>query len=411
MISKKLLVRVLMGTLVIGMAFGLVLAGCDTGGSDGAESDPAAAAQLADELNTIKAGLAKVNGATVTLTGGFTPSVDLTVPKGVTLDLTAHGAGILLRDTALTVNGTVNTAFDYGTNSSGGSWNAPSIRLEDSATWATIKGSGTIYQKGKGRLLQVEGNQNVADRTLTLDGVTLVGVEDNDQSLVVVRSGGDGRSGAFIMKSGKITGNTCSRNENWAGGGGVYIEGGRFTMESGTISGNVVKANRWSRGGGVCIQGGTFIMKGGWISGNTATVPDTGDNGGGGGVFGNKGSTFIMEGGTISGNKLTGSSEGDSGGVRVEKNAVFTLKGGTIYGKAESLPAGVDASLANSAPRQAALSLGNQDDGEGYAAVKWGTGGTYTKGGVPQTGGSDIVPHTDGQNCGTDDTLIAIPAQ
>jgi hypothetical protein len=33
--------------------------------------------------------------------------------------------------------------------------------------------------------------------------------------------------------------------------------------------------------------------------------------------------------------------------------------------------------------------------------TKWGTGGTYTKGGVSQRGGSDIGS--------TDDTLIAVP--
>jgi predicted small secreted protein len=63
----------LFGLPVVLLALGLVLAGCDTEGGDGAESDPVAAAQLADEINAIKAGIAKVNGATVTLTGGFTP--------------------------------------------------------------------------------------------------------------------------------------------------------------------------------------------------------------------------------------------------------------------------------------------------------------------------------------------------
>jgi hypothetical protein len=259
----------------------------------------------------------------------------------------------MLHDTALIVNGRVNTAYDYGTNSSGGTWNAPSIRLEDSATWATINGSGTIYQNGKGRLLEVEGNQNVADRKLTLDGVTLAGVKDNDSSLVVVRSGGDGRSGEFIMKSGAITGNsrTDPGSSGGAGhGGGVFVsDGGTFTMEGGEISGN----SAVRRGGGVC-NGATFTMKGGVIFGNSADI--------GGGVANvDDGNVFIMEGGRIQGNT---NSDGFT------KNTAAT--------------------------RGAAM--------QAWPMSKWPMGGTYTKGGVPQTGGTDIVTGNDW----TDDTLIAV---
>jgi len=41
-------------------------------------------------------------------------------------------------------------------------------------------------------------------------------------------------------------------------------------------------------------------------------------------------------------------------------------------------------------------------------ASMWGTGGTYTKGGVNQTGGSAIVTGT-GTRINTNDTLIASP--
>jgi hypothetical protein len=76
------------------------------------------------------------------------------------------------------------------------------------------------------------------------------------------------------------------------------------------------------------------------------------------------------------------------------------MEGGTIYGKASSLPAGTDASLANSAQNYASLEVYN-------ATAKWGTGGTYTKGGVPQTGGGGIVHSDPNDGGGTDDTLIA----
>jgi hypothetical protein len=454
----------LLGTLIIGMAFGLLLAGCPgagTGTGSGGMENPSAAvqaAQLAADINAIKPGIAKVNGTTITLTGrltlktdltvpqgvtldvtadsssikaegatvngttetltdGLTPKTDLTVSQGVTLDLTADGAVLGLHDMILTVNGTVIVKSNR-------------IGLEDTAAYGIINGSGTIQLKGKGSLLKVGGNKNVADRKLTLDGVTLVGVKDNNDSLVVVRSGGEGRSGEFIMKSGAIMGNTrVSGSEEWssgggvrvedsgtftmqggtisgntaesigngAGGGGVRVEGsGMFIMQGGTISGNIANSddkysnNKYSEGGGVSLWEGTFIMEGGTISGNLAESGNTAA--GGGGVRVSDNSTFIMQGGTISGNITSGQPSSQGGGVNVFKGT-FTMEGGRIQGSADS-----DGFTKNTANGYYVALWVAPADG---TTAKWGTGGTYTKGGASQTGGSEIG--------NTDDTLIAVP--
>jgi hypothetical protein len=425
----------LLGILITGLAFGLVLAGCVS--TEGTEDPTAAelAAQLAADINAIKPGSAEVDGATVTLSGGLSLESQFTVPAGVTLDLTGDGELGLL-DATLTVNGTVKA----GSNK---------VRMRSAASWGTINGSGTIQLKGKGTLFNFGDNKK-----LTLDGVTLVGVADNSDPLVRGSEGGE-----FVMKSGKITGNTRINDGSFSGGGVEVYRGGTFTLEGGVISGNTVKAGEHASGGGVWIGGGavfimsggaitgntaagtntnrsgqgggvdvrgTFTMSGGKISGNTAEGDEHGGGGGvriigdgasftmtggeisgnsatavngsstGGGVKLETGTTFIMEGGTISGNTVV---DGSGGGVNVQEGAVFTLKGGTIYGKVGSLPAGSDANLAN---------IAQSDDGDAALNVsngtaKWGTGGTYTKGGVSQTGGTDIGS--------TDDTLIAIPAQ
>ncbi|MDR2730741.1 MAG: hypothetical protein LBB81_07585 [Treponema sp.] len=49
--------------------------------------------------------------------------------------------------------------------------------------------------------------------------------------------------------------------------------------------------------------------------------------------------------------------------------------------------------------------------GDVPVVIEWGTGGTYTKGGVNQTGGSDITANNSGASGRTNDTLIAIPAR
>jgi hypothetical protein len=411
-----------------------VLGGCDVDG--GSEPDPAAA-QLAADINAIKPESATVTGATVTLTGELNLKTDLVVSAGVTLDLTADGTALFLQNGAtLTVNGTVNAR---GSGDHGSGWVDGGLRIGDSGT-AAINGSGTISLKGKGRLLEVGAN-----RKLTLDGVTLVGVADNDSSLVRInggefvmksgaitdnsvvgssddrgggvrvssnggtftmeggaitgnsaRAGGGVRleSGGFILKGGEIRGNICTGDNPY--GGGVSVRG-TFTMEGGAISGNSAVGSSGGSGGGVQVDmvnstAGIFTMKGGVISGNSA------NNGGGVGV-GDKG-TFTMEGGTISGNTASGT-EGSGGGVAVtgSDGATFTMEGGTIYGKTGKLPVGVDPSFANSAGGDDTATLKVDEQ----ATAKWGTGGSYTKGGVSQTGGSDI--------CSTDETLIAVPAQ
>jgi hypothetical protein len=141
------------------------------------------------------------------------------------------------------------------------------------------------------------------------------------------------------MKGGAITGNTAQGNNGC--GGGLRISGAVFTMEGGAIFGNTVQAGR---AGGVDMWNATFTMKGGVISDNIVQA-------------------------------------GKGGGIHIGRST-FTMESGEITG--------------NSATRNSALNL---DEG----TAKWGTGGIYTKGGVPQTGGSNIG--------NTNETLIAIPAK
>ena len=75
------------------------------------------------------------------------------------------------------------------------------------------------------------------------------------------------------MNGGAISGNTAPGDL----GGGVYVSGGTFTMNGGTITSNTAK-----KGGGVYLTNystykSTFTMNGGTISGNTANI--------GGGVY------------------------------------------------------------------------------------------------------------------------------
>jgi hypothetical protein len=356
MTNKKLLAG--MSAMALAFVFGLVLAGCASAPTNpGGGGNNAAAEQLAADINAIEAGKATVSGDAVTLTGGMRlENTALTVPSGVTLDLTRETLQ-LGNGATLTVNGTVNAK-------------AEGINIDSAAASpATINGSGTISLQSKGRLLNIEGNKK-----LILDGVTLVGLPDNSDTLVRTEGG------EFVLKSGTITGNTIVTTGGTPGGG-VTINGdlGVFTMTGGEISGNNAQ-----EAGGVAISRGTFIMEDGIILGNTGGYM--------GGVSIGHGATFIMEGGAIFGNTAE-----DFGGVGIV-NGTFTLKGGRIQGSTDS-----DSFAKNTGKYSAALRVMNN------STAKWDMGGTYTKGGVSQTGGTDIVQLDVKGFGGTDDTLIAVP--
>jgi hypothetical protein len=181
----------------------------------------------------------------------------------------------------------------------------------------------------------------VSTGSLTLENnITLAGRSSNNAALVRLNS-----SGSLVMKAGsKIQNNTVTVNDGDAFGGGVYINGGTFTMDGGTISGNRVEATSSSisytntiraKGGGVYFSTGTFNMNNGTISNNTA-YSDKFETAGGG-VYVNNSRTFTMNGGTISDNTAESSSVLTTsytygGGVAAWDSSTFAMTGGTISG-------------------------------------------------------------------------------
>ena len=128
--------------------------------------------------------------------------------------------------------------------------------------------------------------------------------------------------GKFELYSGTITGGVQ------VGMKGSYQTGSNFTMYGGTISGHNASSGS---GGGVFLVGTTnqtdppsFTMHGGTISNNTAGASD----GGGGGVYVGEKCSFTMDGGTITGNTATA---GNGGGIYIHYNAgIVSISNATI---------------------------------------------------------------------------------
>jgi uncharacterized repeat protein (TIGR02543 family) len=135
------------------------------------------------------------------------------------------------------------------------------INTENAVITLLGKGPGEteISLSANGSLFYITAGELILD-----DHITLSGLDTNNASLVYV----DGASASLTMKAGaKISGNSATN------GGGVFVVNGDFTMEDGEISDNSA-----ANGGGVAV-GGSFIMKGGKITGNSVSSPSLGGGG------------------------------------------------------------------------------------------------------------------------------------
>ena len=200
-------------------------------------------------------------------------------------------------------NGDVNSH----THNTGTVWTA-ATSLPDSA------GSYYLTQSVSGDWTVPTGEVNLCLNGQTINGKITVG---SGAKLTLTDCIDSGRvqgevtvnGGKFELYSGTITGGVQVGMK-----GSAYQTGSSFTMYGGAITGN-------EDYGGVFLVGTTnhiappsFTMHGGTISDNTAGASD----GGGGGVYVGEKCSFTMDGGTITGNTAT---NGNGGGIYIHFNA------------------------------------------------------------------------------------------
>ena len=142
--------------------------------------------------------------------------------------------------------------------------------------------------------------------TFTLWNGKLTGYDyQNDSSYTILNGGGVWmKGGKFVMNGGSISARSTNGH-----GGVVYMYSGTFIMNDGSLSGKALNGS----GGAVYAKYGIFTMNGGTITGKAAeTEKDNGSRGwaGHGGAVYNDGATVIINGGTI-----TGSSAVEGGGI------------------------------------------------------------------------------------------------
>ena len=171
--------------------------------------------------------------------------------------------------------------------------------------------------------------------TLCLNGQTINGkiTVGDGATLTLTDCSGNGKvqgevtvnGGKFELYSGTITGGVQVGMK-----GGSYNTGSAFTMYGGAITGNEDYGGVFLVGTTNHIDPPSFTMHGGTISDNTAGASD----GGGGGVYVGEKCSFTMDGGTITGNTATA---GNGGGIYIHFNAgTVSISNATITGNKAS---------------------------------------------------------------------------
>lgn len=272
--------------------------------------------------------------------------------------------------------------------------------LEDWIAGGTFTGTGT----DSGRLAV-----NGYELTLDLKGNTLsrglTAAKDDGQIFVIAGSGSLTIQDSSSAKTGKITG-----GKNTDKGGAVYVDKGKLTLESGTITGNQAKY-----GGAIYNDYGTVTITGGKISGNTATVD-------GGGIYVDDTTDCILN---VNGGEITGNTAAEDGGGIFVYNGYLNIRGGEISGNRAKNGGGVYWESRNYFCLTGGVITGNTATVKGGGVYSTDWGDTFLGGTIRITGNTgynlfleddEVLNHTVGQKTGVpnaplrSDALIGIHA-
>ena len=182
----------------------------------------------------------------------------------------------------------------------------------------------TLDANQQSRVLDITNNDDIVNRTVTLEGLTITG----GRTVSGRRPSG---GGIYNQENLTVKNNVVSDNVTAniaSSGGGIFNDGGTLTVIDSTISNNAT-SGALSSGGGISNSSGNLTVINSTISNNTTTGPVSS----GGGIANRSGSATIVE-STISGNTVT-DVDSSGGGIYHEGNLTeqtMTLTSVTIFG-------------------------------------------------------------------------------
>lgn len=174
--------------------------------------------------------------------------------------------------------------------------------------------------------LDLNGHKINRSLTESMQGgyvIKLDGASSNHASLTIRDSSNP--------STGRITGGFDGTADGGSAAGGINVQYGDLTLESGSICGNQCT---FGGGGGVRLAGGTFTMTGGSITGNVVNTLKNGSASAGGAIYGYIGDIYLR-GGSITDNTTYNSSyacggiahDYANGAAQLHLSGTFSLSG------------------------------------------------------------------------------------
>ena len=388
-------------------------------GTGGEDTNPGSALKPLKTVGKVFSVLGKIKGADtakITLQSDAGDTAGVTVPEGVNAVIFGEQAAtvpvqITVGDGAAVKVGTNVTCSGGAMVQNGGVLTlTQGGRIDGSNLTSGIKNNsgGAVYVEGG--TFTMENGSTVTGGNITGNGggvcvsggtFTMNGGKISDGNAMLGGNGVFVNIGDFVMNGGEIT--ECGKGSQ-PGHGAVMIYksasgdgAGRFVMKSGKIYGNSAE-----QGAGVFVNGGTFEMSGGSISDNEAIGP----TGSGGAVYVYNGSFDMSGNATINNNQ----SSMDAGGVYVDGtfsvSGTPSITGNTVSGSANNvyLPRGKTITIGNGGLTGGTIRVTAED-------MKAGGAAQITDIDVPGAADrfvSDISPYSIEENIATTDGGTAV---
>lgn len=382
------------------------------------------------------------NGRVLTSKNTSLTLENLKITGGKVTDL---GGGIYIKSGNLTLKNCVVTKNESSLGGGGIHFGGENLIVEDSEISGNIGASGgicvaNVLAKTKIKDSNIKNNVARSGGGLDLAGTSIIEKCEISGNKAESSIGGSGGSGGGLIlsidnKSCIIKKSVISNNTAGESGGGIYINGGTLSLESGAaIRENTAGEN----GGGIYINGGEAGLSSCTIKANMA-----GGNGGaiyasceystttvniakkndsddivieennakrGGAFYGADNARFVMNAGKVSGNYSTGNTPEHGGGAMflwggTSNYSTFTMDGGEIIGNmAKNGGAGGAVHIDDGSGENAAFIMtggllsGNKATDENGNCSKL-CGAIYVKkGGQIKLGGSAVIAVEDDGN-------------
>ncbi|GKH43993.1 hypothetical protein CE91St57_49670 [Lachnospiraceae bacterium] len=268
------------------------------------------------------------------------PKAVITVPDGVTVNVTLNGAVIDVSSTnyacafAVAAGGTANIALT-GTNTLASGRYRAGLEVPESAT-LTIGGNGSLNATGGGNGAGIGGGNGGSGGTIKIKGGT-VEATGSYGGAGIGGSGGAGIGGGYSGSGGtiEISGGEVTANGGYGGagigggdsgsGGTIEISGGEVTAIGGSGGGGAGSGGGAGIGGGNSGSGGTIEISGGEVTANGGY--------GGAGIGGDSGGNITIHSGTVNayGGAGVNGGAGIGGGGYDGSGGVIQISGGMIH--------------------------------------------------------------------------------